>query len=64
MGLKILGIRRSFNFTLQRWLKGGNICRDMQLGANHCSEGYKMGIEGFKLGREVLFDGFHFVVNG
>jgi hypothetical protein len=36
----------------------------MQLGADHRSEGGKLGIEGFKLGSEVLFDVLHFGVDG
>jgi hypothetical protein len=64
MGLKILGIRGDFTFVLQRWVRGGKICRDMQIGADHRSEGFKLGIEGFKLGSEVLFDGFYFGING
>jgi hypothetical protein len=57
MGWKSLGIRGSFTFRVQRWVRGGNICRVIQLGAEHCSEGCK-------LGSEVLFDGFHFGVYG
>jgi len=64
MGIKILGIRASFTFGLQRLVRGGKICRDMQLGANHRSEGGKLGIEGFNLGSEVLFDVLHFGVDG
>jgi hypothetical protein len=57
MGLKSLGIRGSFTFRLKRWVRGGNICRDMQLGIDHRNEGCKLGIEGFKLGSKVMFDG-------
>jgi hypothetical protein len=57
MGMKSQGIRGSFTFEVQRWVRGGNICRDIQLGVNRASEG-------FKLGSEVLFDGFHFCVYG
>jgi hypothetical protein len=57
MGLKILGIRGSFTFGVQRWVREGNICRDIQLGANHVSEGCN-------LGSEVMFDGFQFYVYG
>jgi hypothetical protein len=64
MGLKSLGIRGSFTFGFQRWVRGGKICRDMHLGADHYSEGCNMGIEGFNLGSEVLFDGFHFGIDG
>jgi hypothetical protein len=49
---------------VQRWVRGGKICRDIQLGADHCSEGCKLGSEGCKLGSEVLFDGFHFGIDG
>jgi hypothetical protein len=37
---------------------------DIQLGADHCSEEFKLGSEGCKLGSEVLFDGFHFGIDG
>jgi hypothetical protein len=57
MGLKILGIRGSFIFRVQRWVRGGKIWRDIQLGTDHGSERCKMG-------SEVLFDGFHFGVYG
>jgi hypothetical protein len=57
MGLKRLGIRGSFTFGVQRWVRGGKICRDIHLCVYHCSEGCK-------LGSEVLFDGFHFGVYG
>jgi hypothetical protein len=36
----------------------------MHLGADHRSEGDKLGIEGFKMGSEVLFEVLHFGVNG
>jgi hypothetical protein len=36
----------------------------MKLVADHRSEGGKLGIEGFKLGSEVLFDFLHFGVDG
>jgi hypothetical protein len=36
---------------------------DMKLGADHRSEGGKMGIEGFKLGREVMCDVLHFGID-
>ena len=36
----------------------------MQLGAYHRSEGDKLGIEGFKMGSEVLIEVLHFGVNG
>ena len=64
MGLKSLGIGGSFSFRVQRWVRGGKICRDIQLGAYCCSEGCKLGSEGCKLGIEVLLDGFHFGVDG
>jgi hypothetical protein len=57
MGLKSMGIGGSFTFILQRWARGGKVCKDIHLGANHVSEGCK-------LGREVLFDGFHFCIYG
>jgi hypothetical protein len=37
---------------------------DIHLGADRCSEGFKLGSEGCKMGSKVLFDGFHFGVNG
>jgi hypothetical protein len=64
MGIKSLGIGGSFTFGLKRWVRGGKICRDMQLGTDHRNEGWKPGIEGFKLGSDVLFDGFHFGFDG
>jgi hypothetical protein len=64
MGLKSLGFRGSFTFGVQRWVKGGNIYKDIQLGTDHCSERWNLGSEGFKLGSKVLFDGFHFGVDG
>jgi hypothetical protein len=64
MGMKSLRIRGSFTFKVKRWVRGGKICRDIHLGADHCSEGCKLGSEGFKLGSEVLFDGFHFGIDG
>jgi hypothetical protein len=57
MGLKSLGIGGSFTFGVQRWVRGGKVCRDIQLGTDHASEGCK-------LGREVMFDGFHFCIYG
>jgi hypothetical protein len=57
MGMKILGIRGSFTFGVQRWVRGGKIYRDIYPHVDHCSEGCN-------LGREVLFDGFHFGVDG
>jgi hypothetical protein len=42
---------------VQRWVKGGKVCRDIQLGTNHVSEGCK-------LGSKVLFNGVHFCVYG
>jgi hypothetical protein len=42
---------------VKRRVRGGKISRDIQLGADHY-------IEGCKLGREVLFDGFHFGIYG
>jgi hypothetical protein len=36
----------------------------MHLGANHRIEGGKLGIEGFKMGSEVLFDVLHFSIDG
>jgi hypothetical protein len=57
-------MRGSFTFGLQRWVRGGNICRDMHLGVDHRSEGGKLGIEGFKMGSEFLFDVFNFGVDG
>jgi hypothetical protein len=57
MGLKSPGIGESFTFGVQRWVKGGKVSKDIQLGVDHASEGCK-------LGREVLFDGFHFCVYG
>jgi hypothetical protein len=64
MGMKILGIRGSFIFGVKRWVREGKISRDIQLGIDHCREGCKLGSEGFKLGSEVLFDGFHFGIDG
>jgi hypothetical protein len=64
MELKILGIRGSFTFRVQRWVRGGKICREIKLRTDHCSEGCTLGSEGCKLGSEVLFDGFHFGVDG
>ena len=64
MGIKSLGIGGSFTFGLKRWVRGGKICRDMYLDADHRSEGCKLGIEGFKLGSEVLFDVLHFGIDG
>jgi hypothetical protein len=67
IGLKILGMRGSFTFGLQkwvRWVRGEKICRDMQLGVDHRSEGGKMGIEGCKMVSEVLFEVLHFNVDG
>jgi hypothetical protein len=55
MGLKSLGIRRSFTLRVQRWVRGGNIYRDIQLGTYRVSEGCK-------LGSDVMFDGFHFFI--
>jgi hypothetical protein len=40
-----------------RWVRGGKVTRDIQLGTDHASEGCK-------LGREVMFHGFHFCVYG
>jgi hypothetical protein len=57
MGLKILGIGGSFTFRVQRWVRGGKVSSDIQLGTDLASEG-------FKLGREVMFQGFHFCVYG
>jgi hypothetical protein len=57
MGLKSLGIGGSFTFRVQRWVRGGKVSRDIQLGTDHASEGCK-------LGREVLFHGFHFCIYG
>jgi hypothetical protein len=42
MGLKIWGIRGSFTVGVQRWAKGGKICRDIQLGAYISSEVCKL----------------------
>jgi hypothetical protein len=36
----------------------------MQLGADHRSEGDKLGIGGFKLGSEVLFEVLYFGIDG
>ena len=57
MGLKSLGIRGSFTFRVQMWVRGGNISRDIHLGTDHVSEGCN-------LGSEVLVDGFHFGMYG
>jgi hypothetical protein len=57
MGLKILGIGGSFTFRVQRWVRGGKVSSDIQLGPDLASKG-------FKLGREVLLQGFHFFVYG
>jgi hypothetical protein len=57
-------MRGIFIFGLQRWVRGGKICRDMHLDVDHRSEGGKLGIEGLKLGSEVLFDVVHFGVDG
>jgi hypothetical protein len=40
---------------VKRWVGGGKICRDIQLGIDHVRDGCK-------LGSEVLFDVFHFGV--
>jgi hypothetical protein len=37
---------------------------DMKLGADHHSEGGKLGIKGFNMGSEVLFDVLHFGIDG
>jgi hypothetical protein len=42
---------------VKRWVIGGKVYRDIQLGVDNVSEGCK-------LGSEVLFDGFHFCVYG
>jgi len=57
MGLKRVGIRGSFTFGVQRWVKGGKVYKNIQLGTDHVSEGCKVG-------REVMFDGFHFYIYG
>ena len=36
----------------------------MHLGADHRSEGDKLGIEGFKMGSKVLFEVLYFGVDG
>jgi hypothetical protein len=36
----------------------------MQLGADHRSEGDKLGIEGFKMGIKVLFEVLYFGIDG
>jgi hypothetical protein len=54
-GLKSQGIRGSFNFRVQRWVRGGKIFRVILLGADRASEGCKMG-------SEIMFGGFHFGV--
>jgi hypothetical protein len=64
MGLKTMGMRGSVTFGLQRWVNRGKICRNMHLGENHRSEGGNMGIEGFNMGSEVLFDVLHFGIYG
>jgi hypothetical protein len=57
MGMKSLKIRGSFTFGVQRWVKEGKIYMYIQLDIDHCSEGCKLDVE-------VLFDGFHFCVDG
>jgi hypothetical protein len=49
MGLKILEMRGSFTFGMQRWVGEGNICMDMHLGPDHHRRKFKMG-------SNVLFD--------
>jgi hypothetical protein len=57
MGLKRLGIGGSFTFGVKRWFRGGKVSSNIHLGAN-------LANEGFKLGREVMFQGFHFFIYG
>ena len=59
-----MGIRGSFTFGVQSWVRGGKICKDIRLGTDHCSEGFKLGSEGCNLGSEVTFDVFHFGIDG
>jgi hypothetical protein len=53
MGMKSLGIGGSFTFGVKRWVRGGNLSSNIQLGVD-------LANEGFNLGREVMFQGFHF----
>lgn len=46
-----------FTFRVQRWVRGGKVSSDIQLGVDLASEGGK-------LGREVLFQVFHFCIYG
>jgi hypothetical protein len=57
MGMKSMGIQGSFTFGVKRWVRGGKVSNNIHLGADLMNEG-------FKLGREVLFQGFHFCVYG
>jgi hypothetical protein len=44
--------------------RGEDLGYNMQLGTDPRSEGGNLGIEGFKLGSEYLFDVIHFGVDG
>jgi hypothetical protein len=57
MGLKILVIGGSFTVEVKRWVKGGKVSDNIQLGTN-------LGSKGFKMGREVMLQGFHFFIYG
>jgi hypothetical protein len=48
MWMKSLGIGESFTFGVQRWVIGGKVSCDIQLGVNMASEGCKM-VEGIFL---------------
>jgi hypothetical protein len=52
-----MGIGGSFTLGVQRWVTGGKVSNDIQLGADLANELFKMG-------REVIFHGFHFCFYG
>jgi hypothetical protein len=54
-GMKSMEIGGSFTFGEKWWVRGGKLSNDIHLGVDLTSEGCK-------LGREVLFHGFHFCV--
>jgi hypothetical protein len=55
--MKNMGIGVRFTFGVQSWVRGGKVSIDIHLDTDHASEG-------LKLGREVLFHGFHFYIYG
>jgi hypothetical protein len=57
MGLKIMGIGGSFTIGVKRWVRGGKVSDNIHLGTHQ-------GSKGFKLGREVMLQGFHFFIYG